>query len=55
MIIRGETADNFIKTAESMEDDVIVVFAGVQLSTYPRSSPDVYLDSFDDTMIVINS
>lgn len=49
----GETADNIIKTVEGMDDDVIVLFGGLQYSTYPRSNSDTYLDSFDDSIIMV--
>lgn len=51
----GETAESFVKHIKNKEEDTIVAFGGVQVSTYPRSSNDIYLDSFDDTIILVRS
>ncbi|EFX76731.1 hypothetical protein DAPPUDRAFT_321917 [Daphnia pulex] len=46
-------AEKFIIAVEKLED-VIVAFAGIKISTFSREDGEIFLDSFDDTLVSIN-
>lgn len=45
-------AEKFIIAVENLEN-VVVAFAGTKISTFSRENGEIFLDSFDDTIVSV--
>jgi hypothetical protein len=45
-------AEKFIIAVEKLED-VVVGFAGIKISSFSREDGEIFLDSFDDTLVSV--
>ncbi len=45
-------AEKFILAVANLED-VVVAFAGTKISTFSREDGEIFLDSFDDTIVSV--
>ncbi len=49
----NETAEKFIVDISNL-DDAIVAFGGLNVSAFARDSGEIFLDSFDDSVIMVS-